>query len=432
MGRRTSRLGPLVLAIAVTAAGCWSDAQSEGDPFVYPVSEIVIDPADRQTVYVTMEGGGFFRTTDGGATWDLITDGLPTDRFLLALAADPNAATPNAAEGTVGDDNEIVACRQARPTTLYVGDENSGIFRSPDAGTVWSGPEAIFTDVSDIVVDRTRCQTRGLPCTDLYAGSRNNGVTLSADRGLNWTGFNANLPSTGVSALAIFDGQFPATIYAGTEEGYVFKRRVDASGWTPAEPTGTIDEGIGETEIIELAVSPLSPNVLYAGLGGGEGGSRRGSGLYRSGDGGLSWVNIPRTDRVFTDSVHVVKYVQVTRPVAGTCDDRSVVKTLLYTNINRVSFQDEARQDVWISPALEDDDFATVGVTALGVVTEFETVDQTIPAGQTEPTFYPQILYAGTFRSGVWKSCDGGANFTKLDLTGANDVCQEPGDPGAP
>jgi hypothetical protein len=41
---------------------------------------------------------------------------------------------------------------------------------------------------------------------------------------------------------------------------------------------------------------------------------------------------------------------------------------------------------------------------------------------------YPQILYAGTFSHGVWKSCDGGAHFARLDLTATNTVCQDPGE----
>jgi hypothetical protein len=278
--------------------------------------------------------------------------------------------------------------------------------------------------VADIVVDRNNCQARGLPCTHLYAGGRSSGVVRSQDRGLDWTDFSGSLPNREVSAVTIFDNQVPATLYVGTEDGYVFRRRVTDASWIPAEPAGTIDETLGETEVIELTVSPLNPNVLYAGLGGGEGGSRSGSGLYRSDDAGLSWVNVPRPDRFFTDAVHVVQYVQVTEPVAGTCYDRTVVKTLLYTSINNVSFQDEEKLGDWISPSLDDEDFARVGVTALGVVTQLDTVDAA--------TDYPQILYAGTFSNGVWKSCDGGANFTRLDLTGTNDVCQDPGDPGTP
>ncbi len=42
------------------------------------VQEFVVDPKNNQTVYAATFDLGFFKSTDGGATWKLLNTGLPT------------------------------------------------------------------------------------------------------------------------------------------------------------------------------------------------------------------------------------------------------------------------------------------------------------------------------------------------------------------
>ena len=67
----------------------------------------------------------------------------------------------------------------------------------------------------------------------------------------------------------------PATLYAGTHEGGVFKR-TDGGNWEP------FNTGLTSTDVGALAIDPTNPNILYAG-------TALGDRLYRSTDGGESW-----------------------------------------------------------------------------------------------------------------------------------------------
>lgn len=401
MSRKRLILALCLGVLPVVFIGCWGSNDSNQDPFVYPFRAVVVDPASSSRVYAVSEGGGFFRTADGGKTWVQPISGLAPDVRVEALAVDPNVTPTN--------DPAPTCPTIPTSTMLYLGDENTGLYRSLNEGTNWA-LQGLSPNITDIVVDRTtsKCTPRDQACTDIYASSQTSGIVRSQDRGLTWDNFNANLASQSVSALTIFNGANPATLYAGTEEGFVFRRRLDQPTWTPADAPQPIDPSIGETEIIALTVDPSNAAILYAGLSGGEGGRRPGSGLYQSADAGVSWTNVQRPDRVFTDSVHVVQFVLATAPGAG-CDTNTIKKEFLFTNINRVSFQ-EYPGGVWQSPALDDDNFSNVGVTAIAV-SEF------YGAADPKPDD-PKVIYAGTYNKGLWKSCDGGHHWTVMNLAG--------------
>jgi photosystem II stability/assembly factor-like uncharacterized protein len=78
---------------------------------------LALDPADPETVYVGLRGGGVRRTTDGGRTW--VDCGLPEPGvFSLAVSG---------ADGAV-----------------YAGTEPSRLFRSDDRGDSWRELEALL------------------------------------------------------------------------------------------------------------------------------------------------------------------------------------------------------------------------------------------------------------------------------------------------
>lgn len=54
---------------------------------------IVPNPVTLTTLYVSTDGGGVFKTTDGGMTWAVLDNGLPK-YFVRALAVAPSNASP--------------------------------------------------------------------------------------------------------------------------------------------------------------------------------------------------------------------------------------------------------------------------------------------------------------------------------------------------
>jgi photosystem II stability/assembly factor-like uncharacterized protein len=87
-----------------------------------------------------------------------------------------------------------------------------------------------------------------------------------------WSPINSGLTNTQVYALAI-DRSNPSIIYAGTNGG-VFKTTDWGSNWS------AMNSGLTSTQVSALAINPSNTSVLYAGTAGG---------LFKSADGGMNW-----------------------------------------------------------------------------------------------------------------------------------------------
>lgn len=141
---------------------------------------------------------GFFRSTDGGATW---TNSGLTDAALTVLVADPFDSK-----------------------TLFVATEGiytnplgfRGIFKTVDGGITWSpinnGLDCLTqlsaATITAMAADPARPGT-------LYAATSGDGVYKTIDGGATWAPFNEGLSSFDVRALAIA----AHGIYAATTAG---------------------------------------------------------------------------------------------------------------------------------------------------------------------------------------------------------------------
>jgi photosystem II stability/assembly factor-like uncharacterized protein len=86
--------------------------------------------------------------------------------------------------------------------------------------------------------------------TTLYAGTENGGVFKSTNGGGNWSPVNTGLTDTIVRALAI-DPVTPTTLYAGTYRGSVFKSTNGGGNWSPVN-TGLTTSFIGNRAKVTL------------------------------------------------------------------------------------------------------------------------------------------------------------------------------------
>ena len=87
-------LGPAGSASA--GVNVWTSAGPEGGRIV----ALAVDPAAPATLYAAGEGGGVFKSADGGASWSRFDAGL-THTDVAALALDP-AAPSRVYAGTLG------------------------------------------------------------------------------------------------------------------------------------------------------------------------------------------------------------------------------------------------------------------------------------------------------------------------------------------
>lgn len=211
------------------------------------IAAIAVDPGDRRLLYAATQGVGLFRSTSGGDAWQRSDSGITT-AFLLALAIDPR-----------------------QPRTLYVGTVD-GVFRSVDGGDAW---EAASDGLTDTFVRGLAVDESGV----VYAATPG-GVFGSADGGDSWHPASTGLESPSTFALAI-DGHAPRRLYAATAAG-VFRSPVAEVSWTPAR------DGFGDgTGVEALAAAPGVAGALLAG-------PSDGSGPWRTTNGGDRWVKAAR------------------------------------------------------------------------------------------------------------------------------------------
>ena len=159
----------LLLPSSTLGSGLWSQSLLGGLQEV----ELVVDPTNRSVLYAGTLWGGVLKSTDWGAQWRNMSEGLTNPR-VRTLALDP-----------------------VDSSTLYAGTEGGGVFRSTDAGASWQAINSglTHTHVRDLVIDPTNPST-------LYAGTPG-GVFKSPDSGANWEEINNGLANRSIFALAI-------------------------------------------------------------------------------------------------------------------------------------------------------------------------------------------------------------------------------------
>jgi photosystem II stability/assembly factor-like uncharacterized protein len=262
-------------------------------------SDVEIDPSNPDVVYASMwearEGpwedgnefngsnGGLFKSTDGGSTWQPLTNGLPKDLSQIYLAIAPSNsqrlyATLSEASGKLsvyrsddaganwaqittdprpagrigGGDLSIPKVDPTNPDLVYV--VSTVTMRSTDGGKTWSG-------------------FRGAPGGDDYQNiwiNPNNGniilivsdqgAIVTVNRGASWSSWY-NQP-TAQLYHAITTNTFPYKVCGGQQESgsvCIASRGNDgAITFRDWHPVGVIEYGY-------VAPDPLDPDVVYGG-----------------------------------------------------------------------------------------------------------------------------------------------------------------------
>jgi len=124
-------------------------------------------------------------------------------------------------EGCRASVRVTLAIDPVTPTTLYVGLDLDGVFKSTDAGGSWTAINNGLADLSTLAL-----LVDPVTPTTLYAGfyPRNTGgVSKSTDAGGNWTAINDGLTDRFVHLLLV-DPVTPTTLYAvGNTDAFVLR-----------------------------------------------------------------------------------------------------------------------------------------------------------------------------------------------------------------
>ena len=250
-------------------------------------------PSKPSTYYMGTTGGGVWRTTDSGKSWQNITDGFLNVGSVGAVAVAPS------------DHNVMYlgtgsACPRGN---ISMGD---GMYKSTDAGKSWSHiglPEAGL--IGDVIVDPNnpdRIYVAALG--NIFGPNKQRGVFRSDDGGDTWEKVLFASDSTGAVDLAINPSnprvmyaamwraeRKPWTLIDGGAEGGVWKTTNGGDTWTKLN-TGLPGGLLGR---IGVDVSPANPDRVWVLL---EGDDEKEGGLYRSDDAGESFERINRSHRL--------------------------------------------------------------------------------------------------------------------------------------
>ncbi len=103
-----------------------------GGGYDFPgIHTVLLHPRDAQCVTVAVSTGGVWTSLDGGASWEVRTQGLRNEYMPPGQEYHP----------ILQDVHRLVAC-PARPESMWIQHHN-GVFRSTDAGRSWSEITAI-------------------------------------------------------------------------------------------------------------------------------------------------------------------------------------------------------------------------------------------------------------------------------------------------
>ena len=254
-----------------------------GPPRGGRVVAVAGDPTDSMTFYFGACAGGIWKTTDGGTYWECVSDGYLTSATIGALAvsdSDPNVIYAGTGETTIRVD-------------VSFGD---GIYKSTNGGKSWVhlgleetrhiGEIRIHPENPDIVYVAALGHA--------FGENPERGVYRTTDGGKHWDlilhqstragAVDLSLDPTNPRILfaAIFETlSSPWNTSSGGPDSGLYKTTDGGETWVDISDNTGLPTGIKGR--MAVAVSPPKPGRVWAQIEAEDGG------IFRSDDGGSSW-----------------------------------------------------------------------------------------------------------------------------------------------
>ncbi len=247
------------------------------------IIDLEAHPTNARVIYAGTAGGGVWRTSNGGATFNPIFD--EHAQSIGAVAVDPNDPDKTIWVGT----GEIWT-----RNSVSIGD---GLYKTTNGGDTWNKIGFEKSErISSIVINPKNSKEVYVGVLGaLWGDSDERGVYKTTDGGETWNKILYTNTSTGISDL-LMDPNDPNTLYASMWEfrrtGWSFN-----SGGANSALYKSIDGGKNWNKIhsgfpegnlgrIGIAVAPSNTKILYAAI---ESEDDKSKGLYRSDDAGKNW-----------------------------------------------------------------------------------------------------------------------------------------------
>ncbi|MBZ5703917.1 MAG: hypothetical protein LAN63_01025 [Acidobacteriia bacterium] len=251
-------------------------------------------PGNPSLYYMGAVGGGVWKSTDAGTTWEPIFDsqGIASIGAIAVAPSDPNVIYVGSGEADMRSD------------ITY----GNGVYKSIDGGHTWTHTGLEDTrQIGRILIDPKNPDIAFVAALGhAYAANGERGVFRTTDGGKTWSRVLYKDDDTGTIDLAL-DPQDSRVIYAamwqtrrppwnvyppsnGPGSG-LYKSADGGSTWQHVQGNGLPSQGLGR---IGIAVAPSDHNRVYLIADAKDGG------LYRSDDAGKTWSRTDNESRIWT------------------------------------------------------------------------------------------------------------------------------------
>jgi photosystem II stability/assembly factor-like uncharacterized protein len=251
-------------------------------------------PSQPKTFYMGVASGGLWRTTNGGESWEPITDGkVPVGSMGSVVVADSDPKVIWLGTGSDGVRSNVSTGR--------------GVYRSTDAGATWEF-KGLYNagQIGAVRVHPTNPDVAWVAAYgDIFKPNTERGIFKTTDGGKSWKKTLYVSDSTGAMDVELQPGnpdvlfawmnrieRKPWSIISGSREGGFYKSTDGGDTWKRIQTTGLPNQLIGKGNV---AVTAANPNRLYALVE-----ALPGGGLYRSDDAGENWQLVNSTPGLIT------------------------------------------------------------------------------------------------------------------------------------
>lgn len=245
-------------------------------------TDCFIDRTNDQTMYASISSGAFYKSTNGGTSWNPCTTGITAaGAFVTPWKQDPQvpttlyagrtqmfkslnsagswSATPGVMSGV--SSSEYITEFAIAPSNnqyIYAIHGTTGMFVSTDGATSWNlrntGISIASGALTSVSVDPSNPSIAYVTQSGFSSGKK---VYKTIDAGLTWTNVSYNLPNLPVNCSAFEIGSATGKVYIGMDAGVYYIDNTSIT-WT------LYNSGLPNTPVMDLGISAAAPNKLRA------------------------------------------------------------------------------------------------------------------------------------------------------------------------